>query len=194
MSLQPSLPSLLRPAARAYLGLLDRWNRIHALTALPPAARFEELILDSAILLPFLDPLPEGARVVDLGSGMGIPAVVLALARPDLEVVALDASRKKMAFVRQVALELGLSRLVALHGRAEALAPLEGTLGVSKATGSPELLAGWWARHGRPGAPLLLLKGAGWSQDPCPEGWSRSSHTYELPTRGSRVVVELMPR
>lgn len=187
----PALPPHLRPALDAYLALLERWNRVHALTALPPEAREEELLLDSAALLPFLAPLPAGARVLDFGSGMGIPAVLLALARPDLEVLALDASWKKTAFLRQAALELGAVNLRALHGRAEALPPLRGDLGVSKATGSPVLLAGWWARHGTPEAPLLLLKGPEAAGEACPPGWTRILHPYRLPTRGARVLVEL---
>ena len=105
--MQPVLPDALAPTVQAFLELLERWNRTHALTALPLEVRFEELILDACALLPHL---PQGpGRVVDFGTGMGIPAVVLAAARTDLEVVALDKARKKVAFVRQAALELTAS-------------------------------------------------------------------------------------
>lgn len=179
----------LEPIAR-YLDLLDRWSRTHALTSLEQEERFEELILDSAALLPFLPALPEHSRVVDFGTGMGIPAVLIALARPDLEVVALDKSKKKIAFVRQVGLELKLPNLLALAARAEQLAPLEAHAGVAKAVGALDLLAGWWDRHGLPGAPFLALKGA---QGPweVPPGYRAVQHPYQLPTRGQRVVVEL---
>lgn len=187
----PQLPAdLERPLAR-YLALLDRWNRTHALTALPAGARREELLLDAAALLPYLAGLPAGARVADLGTGMGSPAVVLALARPDLVVLAVDASAKKLAFVRQAALELPVPNLHPVHGRLEQLPPLEADLGVAKALGSLEQLAAWWARHGRPGAPFLALKGPEWDREPLPEGWSAEPHPYELPTRGHREVVAL---
>jgi 16S rRNA (guanine527-N7)-methyltransferase len=187
----PQLPvDLQRPLAR-YLDLLDRWNRTHALTALPPGARREELLLDAAALLPFLASLPAGARVADLGTGMGSPAVVLALARPDITVLGVDASAKKLAFVRQVSLELPVPNLQPLHGRLEQLPPLGADLGVAKALGSLGQLAAWWSRHGRPGAPFLALKGPEGEREPLPEGWIAEAHPYELPTRGKRVVVVL---
>ena len=186
------LPEAVSAPCLRFLELLDLWNQTHALTALPKAARFEELILDSWILVPFLAHLPAGSRVVDFGSGMGIPGVVLAIARPDLEIIALDKSRKKMAFVRQAVLELKLSGLRPLVARTEALPALGAALGVAKAVGSPQLLASWWARHGRADAPLLALKSVSWSREVCPdESWTLRSHPYRLPTRGDRVVLEI---
>ena len=184
-----ALPTALRPALNHYLDLLNRWNNTHALTALPPAARREELLEDAAPLLPFLESLPAGARIVDLGTGMGCPAIVLALARPDLEVVGIDSAGKKMAFLRQAALELGLKNLKALHGRFEQLSPQAGDLGVAPL----DQLLRWWGRHGKPGAPFFALKGAAWEEEPKPEGWAFTAHPYSLPTRGSRVVVEARP-
>ncbi len=189
------IPDPVAAACGRFLELLEFWNRTHALTSLPPEDRFEELILDSWVLVPHLAGLPGGSRVVDFGSGMGIPAVVLAIARPDLEVIALDKSRKKIAFVRQVALELGLGALQAVAARAEELPPLQAELGVAKAVGSPLLLASWWARHGRPGAPMLALKSASWAAEACPgEPWLLRPHPYGLPTRGERVILELRER
>jgi len=188
--MNPSLPDWTLDRIAQYLTLLDRWSQTHALTALEKRDRFEELILDSAILLPFLADLPAGSRVVDFGTGMGVPALVLALARPDLTVLALDKAHKKIAFVRQAALELGLTNLQPLAGRAEDLAPLGAQLGVAKAVGTLELLTGWWRRHGAPGAPFLALKGP---EGPltAPEGFTAELHPYQLPTRGQRVVVSL---
>lgn len=191
--MEPRLPASLTIPLRRYLELLDRWNRTHALTALPKNQRWEELLLDAAAILPFLEPLPPGSRVADLGTGMGCPAVVLALARPDLEVLAVDAAAKKLAFVRQAALELPLPNLKVVQGRLEDLAPLEADLGTAKALGSLSQLAGWWSRHGKAGAPLLALKGSEWAGEPLPPGWTATPHPYALPTRGQRVVVALKP-
>ncbi|HWQ10451.1 MAG TPA: RsmG family class I SAM-dependent methyltransferase [Holophaga sp.] len=190
-----TLPEPVLAAAQAFLELLDHWNRTHALTALPPADRFEELILDSWALVPFLDSLPSGARVVDFGSGMGIPAVVLALAKPDLEILALDKSGKKVAFIRQAALEMRLENLGATAARIESLAPLEASAGVAKAVGTPLLLAGWWERHGRPGAPFYAMKGPGWADEALPgAAWQLLPHPYRLPTRGARILLEMRKR
>jgi 16S rRNA (guanine527-N7)-methyltransferase len=187
--MEPYLPDWTLPAVSRYLDLLDRWNQTHALTALQKSHRFEELMLDSASLLPFLTVLPAGAKIADFGTGMGIPAVVLALARPDLTVYALDKAHKKIAFVRQAGLELGLLNLRPMVGRAEALPPLGAQLGVAKAVGSLELLLGWWGRHGVPGAPFLALKGP--EAVTPPPGYSAQAHPYTLPSRGERAVLEL---
>lgn len=189
--MEPRLPSELDVPLDRYLVLLDKWNRTHALTALPPRVRREELLLDAAVLLPSLTALPPGTRVVDLGTGMGCPAVVLALARPDLEVIGVDASVKKLAFLRQVAMELPLPNLKALHGRLEELPPLEAHWGTAKALAALPLLAAWWGRHGRPGAPFFALKGPDWEAETIPAGWNATPHAYTLPTRGRRVAVEL---
>ena len=190
----PHLPPHLDAPLARYLDLLDQWNRTHALTALPRAARAEELLLDAAALLPWLASRAPGDRIADFGTGMGIPAVVIALARPDLEVVAVDASAKKLAFVRQACLELPVPNLIPVHGRLEVLAPLAADLGVAKALGSLAQLVGWWQRHGRPGASFLALKGPDWQREPLPAGWMATPHPYVLPTRGIRTVVELTQR
>jgi 16S rRNA (guanine527-N7)-methyltransferase len=189
--MEPRLPSDLAVPLGRFLVLLDRWNRTHALTALSPGQRREELLVDAAALLPFLAGLPPGARVADLGTGMGSPAVVLALARPDLEVIGVDASLKKLAFLRQVAMELPIPNLKAVHGRLEALPPLEADWGTAKALGPVGPLVDWWARHGRTGSPFFALKGLDWAEEQVPDGWIAKPHPYRLPTRGQRVVVEL---
>ena len=189
--MHPSLPPELRLPLGRFLELLDRWNRTHALTSLPKEVRREELLLDAAVLLPFLATLPPGARVVDLGTGMGSPAVVLALARPDLKVIGVDAASKKMAFLRQVAMELPIPNLKVVQGRLEALPPLAADWGTAKARAPLGQLATWWGRHGRPGAPFLALKGPGWEGEALPPDWTAQAHPYTLPTRGQRVVVEL---
>jgi len=157
------------------------------------AARLEELLLDSAALLPHLEGLPAGALVVDFGTGMGIPATLIAICRPDLRVAALDKVGKKMAFVRQAKLELQLDNLLPYPGLAENLPPLQAQAGVAKAVGTLELLMGWWGRHGAPGAPFYAMKGPDWVAETKPKGWTCEAHPYRLPTRGERVVIELRP-
>jgi len=187
----PALSDALLQPIQQYLDLLDRWNQIHALTALPEEDRFEELILDSSVLLPFLGGLAPGSTVVDFGTGMGVPAVVLALARPDLRIVALDKSRKKVAFLKQVTLELDLRNLEPFAALAEQLPPAGAALGVAKAVGSLNLLASWWDRHGLPGSELLALKGPGWATEKAPPGWGVLAVPYRLPKRGERFVIRL---
>lgn len=180
----------LRAFSLTFLGLLEKWNRRFSLTALPPEAREEELILDSSVLLPWILALAPASRVVDFGTGMGIPALAIAAARADLEVVAVDKAGRKLAFVKQAALELGLGNLQVRAGRIENLAPLQADLGVAKAVGPLPLLLGWWERHGKPGSRFLALKGPAWRDEPPVPDWCVDAHSYRLPVRGERVLVE----
>ena len=189
--MRPHVDTNLKVPPRAYLALLDHWNRIHALTALPPAERWEELIQDSAALLPLLEPLGSGSRVGDFGTGMGMPAILLALARPDLQILALDKSKKKLAFVRQASLELGLKNIQILHGRFEAIPPLGLDAGVAKAVAPLRDLQAWWERHGTPKAPFLALKSLDEAEEPTTVGWHFTESDYELPTRGQRRVIQM---
>lgn len=190
--MKPTLPASVQTAAPLYLDLLERWNTTHALTALPAHERKIELIQDACAFLPFLETLPAHARVLDFGTGMGIPAAIIAIARPDLEVLALDKSQKKIAFVRQVALELKLPNLMPSAARIEGLTPQKAQAGVAKAVGEIALLMGWWNRHREnQHCPLILAKGPQWQQEAIPVGVQIESHPYDLPGRGSRCILVL---
>lgn len=106
----------------AYLGLLQRWNKVYNLTSLrDPDAMLGQHMLDCLAVLPALQrhagsrPL----RVLDVGSGGGLPGVVLAVTHADWQVTCIDAVAKKAGFVRQVASELALPNLHSLHARVE---------------------------------------------------------------------------
>lgn len=104
----------------AYLVLLERWNRVYNLTAVREPERMVGLhILDSMTALPYI----QGTAVLDVGSGGGLPGLVLAMLRPDLNVTVVDAVAKKMRFCQQVIGELGLENASAVHSRVEQLRP-----------------------------------------------------------------------
>jgi 16S rRNA (guanine527-N7)-methyltransferase len=97
----------------AYLALLAKWNRVYNLTAVREPERMLTLhVLDSLAVLPVLDGLPGAARVLDVGSGGGLPGIPLAIARPEWRVTLLDANQKKASFLRQASTELGLNAQV----------------------------------------------------------------------------------
>lgn len=120
-----------------YMAALERWNRVYNLTAVrAPAEMLTHHLLDSlAVVAPLrrhlgLPPVPAQApeglsaapvRVLDVGSGGGLPGVVLAIACPDLQVTCVDAVAKKAAFVGQVAASLRLPQLHGVHARVESL-------------------------------------------------------------------------
>lgn len=123
-----------------YQAMLASWNGVHNLSGVrDPDASLEKNLLDClAIVNPLRQRLGATARVLDVGSGAGLPAVALAIAQPGWSVMAADAVAKKAAFVRQVAGELQLSNLRAVHARVEQIPPAAGSafdLVVSRAVG-----------------------------------------------------------
>lgn len=113
------------PRLEQFLGLLARWNAAYNLTAVrePAQMRAQHLADCLAVVDPLRRHLGPGrrARILDVGSGGGLPGVVLAVADAAWDVTCVDAVGKKAAFVRQVAAELGLANLHAAHARVEAL-------------------------------------------------------------------------
>jgi len=108
-----------------YLHMMAQWGRVYNLTAiLEPQAMLTHHVLDSLAVVPHLDahlnsaPVP---HIVDVGSGAGLPGVVLAVTRPNWHITCVDAVAKKAAFVQQVAAALGLANLTGVHSRVEAL-------------------------------------------------------------------------
>jgi 16S rRNA (guanine527-N7)-methyltransferase len=106
-----------------YVVLLDKWNRTHNLTAIrDPARMITHHLLDSLAVLPHL-PARSGLRIVDVGSGGGLPGIPLAIARPQSHVVLIDSNRKKAAFLSQAAIELPLANVEVVAARVENYTP-----------------------------------------------------------------------
>ena len=91
----------------AYLDLLFKWNKTFSLTSFSNRQEAAELGVAPSLLAT--SHLPQGAKVLDVGSGGGFPAVVLALARPDLEIVLAEPSNPKAVFLAETARALGLA-------------------------------------------------------------------------------------
>ncbi|SCK06167.1 16S rRNA (guanine527-N7)-methyltransferase [Variovorax sp. HW608] len=107
----------------AYGDLILKWNKVYNLTALrDPAAVLTHHLLDSlAAVGPLQRQRGGAAKLLDVGAGAGLPGVVIAILRGDVQVTCVDAVAKKAAFVQQVASELALRNLHGLHARVEAL-------------------------------------------------------------------------
>lgn len=103
----------------AYLALLQKWNRTHNLTAIrEPERMVTHHLLDSLATLRHL-PQAASMRLVDVGSGGGLPGIPLAIARPAWKVTLLDSNAKKAAFLRQAVAELPLPNVEVAATRAE---------------------------------------------------------------------------
>ncbi len=105
----------------AYLDLLLKWNKVYNLTALrEPDQVLTHHVLDClAVVRPMTERMPALTTVLDVGAGGGLPAVVIALACPHIQVTAVDTVAKKAAFIQTAAHRLGLSNLKGVHARVE---------------------------------------------------------------------------
>lgn len=105
-----------------YIALLHKWNGVYNLTAVrEPQKMVTQHILDSLAVLPYI----EGARLVDVGSGAGLPGIPLALARPQLQVTLLDSNHKKTVFLQQAVIDLQLTNVTVVCARVEEFQPQE---------------------------------------------------------------------
>lgn len=151
----------------AYIQQLQRWNRTYNLTALrDPDQMLVQHIFDSlSVVRPFQEHLAieatvgESVRIVDVGSGAGLPGVVLAASCSTWNITCIDAVEKKMAFVRQMVGALALPNLRALHVRVEQQPPLEADIVVSRAFSSLLDFVNLAGRHVREGGRIAAMKG-----------------------------------
>lgn len=155
----------------AYLALIEKWTKVYNLTALrDPAEMVTHHLLDSlAVIKPLrrqLDQLAlainadagQSLRLLDVGSGAGLPGVVIAIACPDVTVDCVDTVAKKAAFIQQVALALKLPNLRGLHARVESLTDTYDVIS-SRAFASLADFVRWSAQALVPGGVWMAMKG-----------------------------------
>ncbi|MBD3669592.1 MAG: 16S rRNA (guanine(527)-N(7))-methyltransferase RsmG [Gammaproteobacteria bacterium] len=103
-----------------YLDILAKWNRVYNLTAVrKPEQMLTRHLLDSLAILPFV----KAGRIIDVGSGAGLPGIPLALAMPESQFVLLDSNSKKTRFLQQAKADLELDNLEVVHDRVEEYRP-----------------------------------------------------------------------
>ena len=103
-----------------YLDLLQKWNKAYNLTAVRERpAMLTQHLLDSLSILPHLPP----GDLLDVGSGGGLPGIPLAILQPERSITLIDTEGKKVAFLKQVAMTLGLKNLTAVSDRIESWQP-----------------------------------------------------------------------
>ncbi|MCC7327533.1 MAG: 16S rRNA (guanine(527)-N(7))-methyltransferase RsmG [Burkholderiales bacterium] len=143
-----------------FIALLVKWNRTYNLTAIrAPERMLTHHLLDALAVLPHL-PQRAGLRVLDVGSGGGIPGIPLAIARPDWQVALADANHKKAAFLMQAAIELRLPNAQALAMRVENLKPAASyDVVISRAFADLATFAAAAAAQQAPHGLLVAMKG-----------------------------------
>lgn len=142
-----------------YLEILQRWNATYNLTAIrePEAMQRQHLADCLAAVSPLLR-WRSGGKLLDVGSGGGLPGAVIAIAAPAWQVCCVDKVGKKSAFIRQAAAELGLPNLQALHARVEQLPPQHADVITSRAFASLPDFVAWTRAHLAPGGAWMALK------------------------------------
>lgn len=106
----------------AYLALLAKWNQVYNLTAIrDPAEMLVQHVFDSMAVVGPLRRWTQGraVRLLDVGSGAGLPGLVLAVLMPEVDATCVDAVGKKAAFVREASATLGLTNLHSVHARVQ---------------------------------------------------------------------------
>ena len=109
---------------QGYLALIQKWNKVYNLTAVrDPQEMLTHHVLDSLTAVASLlrHTCGAAAKVLDVGSGGGLPGIVLAICRPELDISCVDTVGKKAAFIQQVAASLKLPNLRGVHARVESL-------------------------------------------------------------------------
>lgn len=185
-----------------YLALLLDANKAFNLTAIrDPAEAWTRHILDSLTLLPVLSELPEHSRVIDVGSGGGLPGIPLAITMPSLRFTLLEATSKKAAFLRDIRAPLSLGNAEVLNQRAESAAHMHRADGhrekygaaIARAVGPLAVIAELTCGFVEVGGVLALVKGEKAEQELEEAAKAISllglSHVGTIPTPTGRIVV-----
>ena len=156
-------------AASVFGGALDKACRYAELLAADGVTRgligpretgrlWDRHLLNCAVVTELL---PDNGRMVDIGSGAGLPGIVLAMLRPSLEVTLLEPLLRRAVFLEECVAELALANVTVLRARAEEkhMAGLEADIATARAVASLDRLVGWAAGILRPGGQLLAIKG-----------------------------------
>ena len=149
-----------RAQLAAFVVLLAKWNRTYNLTAIrEPERMVTHHLLDALAVLPHL-PARRSLRVLDVGSGGGIPGIPLAIARPEWHFSLVDSNHKKVAFMTQAAIELKLANVETHAVRVEDYAPdAPFDVVISRAFSDLATFAATSAHHLAPEGVLAAMKG-----------------------------------
>ena len=187
------LPDQQKQQLLALVGLLHKWNKAYNLTSVrDPMEMLVRHILDSLVVSPWL----EGERFIDVGTGPGLPGLPLAIINPNKQFFLLDSLGKRIRFIRQVILELGLKNVTPIQSRVEEFQPEQGFDGVlSRAFASLTDMLNWCHHLPAPHGAFLALKGL-YPEDELaalPKGFVMvSSHPLHVPELdGERHLIVL---
>lgn len=197
-ALDLSLPTGAEQKLLDYMALLAKWNRTYNLTAVRGE---EEMVtyhlLDSLAVLPLVEAWlgKTGISLADVGSGAGLPGLVLAIARPEWEIASVESNQKKAAFQQQARIELGLSNVSIHCARVSSVTGVFSAV-ISRAFAS---LADFASQAGHLSSRLLAMKGSYPAAEVAalPTAWqmaaSEAIHVPGLDARRHLLLLEKNP-
>lgn len=175
-----------------YLALLQKWNRVFNLTAI---TKLEEMlthhILDSLAVGKFI----EAEKYLDVGTGAGLPGVILAILFPEKQFTLLDSNSKKTSFIKQAAHQLGIGNVEVIHSRIEAYVPdalFDGV--ISRAFSSLDDFISLCARFLKSEGVLLAMKGPKGREEAKPLRKGCEIHTVHVPFLAEERLLLAIPR
>jgi 16S rRNA (guanine527-N7)-methyltransferase len=176
------------PVAERYADWLAEAGVVRGLIGPREVPRlWERHLLNCAVVA---DAIPQGASVADVGSGAGLPGVVLAVRRPDLRVTLIEPLLRRTTFLQEVVDDLGLDQVEVVRGRAE---ELHGTrrfdVVTSRAVAPLERLLAWCLPLCAPGGAVLAMKGASASEELAGLPWPRADEAATVLTLGADQIV-----
>lgn len=140
----------------AYHAGLIKWNKAYNLTAVrEPMAMVQRHLIDSLSILPFLS----SGRLLDVGTGGGLPGMVVAITRPDISVTLLDSNGKKIRFLRQMSMELGLKSVATIQSRVESYSAEPFDIITSRAFATLADMVQWSRHLLAPNGQFVAMKG-----------------------------------
>ena len=171
-----------------YLALITKWNKVTNLTSIDNPEQMVVIhLLDSLSIQPYLS----GHRILDVGSGAGLPGIPLALINQDKDFILLDSSGKKTRFMVQAAIELGIRNIEVVHSRAQ---DFQGEFDhvVCRAFAGTDDFVKTCSHLLAPGGTLLAMKGPAESAVTRPPGFKQSIHQLQVPYMPSeRYLIEI---
>lgn len=185
------LPGMAVDRLLDYQALLQRWNAAYNLTAVrEPGQMVARHLLDSLAILPYV----RGASLVDLGTGPGLPGIVLAIAAPGRRIVLVDSNGKKVRFLREAIRSLKLEGVSAVQSRVEAVEGQYDCI-TARAFASLADMLGWGGHLLAPDGLWLAMKGKRPDDElpGVPAGFAvRATHVLTVPgLDGERHLLEI---
>lgn len=160
-AMELSLTAQQQSSLIKYLELLIKWNKAFNLTSVrDPLEMISRHLADSLSVLPYVrTDKAQAQRLIDVGSGPGLPGIPLAICLPELDVTTLDSNGKKTRFQQQVKMELGLANLTVVNSRVESHQPEPFDLVISRAFASIKDMLEWTQHLCKDQGIFLAMKG-----------------------------------